>query len=266
MKKPLCLLALSLSLPLPALAHTAFLLPSATVVAPKDYVTVDAGSSDEVFFFGTGVPKLESLRITAPDGSQVQPESSWVSKVRSSFDLPPLVAGTYRVALVNSGLAANYEDENGQPKRWRGVAEDFAKNVPADAKKLKVTASLGRIETFVTAGKPNELALKPTGQGLELQPVTHPNDLFSAEAATFRLLVDGQPTAGLQVELLPDGRRYRNQPVEYHYTTDKNGQFTVKWPSAGRFFMGVSYSDQKAQAPATERRLSYSVTLEVLPQ
>lgn len=30
-------------------------------------------------------------------------------------------------------------------------------------------------------------------------PVTHPNDLVNGEAATFQMLLDGKPAAGLEV-------------------------------------------------------------------
>ena len=70
---------------------------------------------------------------------------------------------------------ATYKDKAGQPKRWRGTPDKFAAEVPADAQDLKVTQSAGRVETYVTVGKPS--AVKASGKGLELVPVTHPNDL-----------------------------------------------------------------------------------------
>lgn len=260
-------LVLALVLPLSAQAHKAWLLPSETVLSGDDpWITVDAAVSNDLFYFNHVPLRLDALSITGPDGKIVQSENSATGKYRSTFDVHLVEPGTYRIAVVNAGLFANWE-EDGKPKRWRGSAEAFASEVPKDAKNLKVSQSAGRIETFVTAGRPNEVALKPTGVGLELAPVTHPNDLFAGEAATFKLLLDGKPASNLSVQIIPDGIRYRDQQNEILATTDKDGQFSVTWPNAGRYWLETKAEDDKTSfAQASQRRVSYAVTLEVLPQ
>ena len=97
--------------------------------------------------------------------------------------------------------------------------------------------------------------------------VTHPNDLFAGEAATFKLLLDGRPAPDLAIEIIPDGIRYRDKQNELAATSDKDGQFSVTWPNAGRYWLETSMVDDKTSVPqATQRRVSYAVTLEVLPQ
>ena len=260
-------LAFSLVLPLSAQAHKAWLLPSETVLSGENpWITVDAAVSNDLFYFNHVPLRLDALSITGPDGKPVQPENSASGKYRSTFDVHLTAPGTYRIAVVNAGLFANWE-ENGKPKRWRGNAETFASEVPKDAKNLKVSQSSGRIETFVTAGKPNEVAMKPTGAGLELVAVTHPNDLFAGEAATFKMLLDGKPAPNLSIEIIPDGIRYRDKQNELSATSDKDGQFSVTWPNAGRYWLETKLEDGKTSIPqATQRRVSYAVTLEVLPQ
>ena len=259
--------AVALALPLSAQAHKAWLLPSDTVLSAKEpWITVDAAVSNDLFYFNHVPLRLDTLAITAPDGSTVQPENSATGKYRSTFDVHLTQPGTYRIAVVNAGLIASWE-EDGKPKRWRGKVEDFAKDVPKGAKNLKVSPSAGRIETFVTAGQPNDTALKPTGVGIELVPVTHPNDLFAGEQATFRLLLDGKPAPGLEIEIIPDGIRYRDKQNELAATTDKDGAFSVTWPAAGRYWMETVLQGGKASLPqAQERRASYVATFEVLPQ
>ncbi|MFX9042724.1 DUF4198 domain-containing protein, partial [Acinetobacter baumannii] len=80
-------------------------------------------------------------------------------KYRSVVDLELGQTGTYRLAVVNKGLTAQWQ-ENGQPKRWRGNAATFATEGPKDAQGLQVSESVNRVETFVTAGEPNDAALK----------------------------------------------------------------------------------------------------------
>ncbi|MFB0487385.1 DUF4198 domain-containing protein, partial [Vibrio cholerae] len=123
--------------------------------------------------------------------------------------------------------------------------------------------SLGRVETFVTAGKPG--AIKPVGKGLELVAVSHPNDLYSDEPATFQMLLDGKPAAGLEMEIVPNGSRYRDKVEEIELKTDADGKFQVKWPQPGMYWVHTEAEDDKVSVPtATKRRMSYALTLEVL--
>jgi len=247
-----------------AQAHNVWLLPSTTVLSKAEWITVDAAVSNDLFFFNHFPLGLDNLVVVAPDGSAAKPENAHRGKLRSVFDLNLTQTGTYHLAVVSSGLNATYKDKAGQNKRWRGTAEKFAAEVPADAQELKVTQSAGRIETFVTVGKPS--ALKPTGQGLELVPVTHPNDLVKGEKATFAFHVDGKPAANLDVVLVAGATRYRDKIGEIKATTDAKGEFSVTWPAAGMYWVDADAKDEKTSLPqAKERRLSYVGTLEVLP-
>lgn len=259
--------AAALLAPISAQAHKAWLLPSATVLSGEDpWITVDAAVSNDLFYFNHVPLGLEALVITGPDGNAVQAENSARGKYRSTFDVHLQMPGTYRIAIVNARLSASW-DVDGKTRRWRGNPDTFAREVPADAKDLKVAQSHGRIETFVTAGRPDEGALKPTGIGLELLAVTHPNDLFAGEEATFAVLLDGKPAAGLDIEIVPDGIRYRDTQNELVAKTGVDGRFSVTWPEAGRYWLETVTEDDKTSLPQAERRrLSYAATFEVLPQ
>lgn len=262
----LATLALALALPFTASAHKAWLQPSATVLSSDEWITVDAAVSNDLFFFNHVPLRSEALAITAPDGTTVAAQNAHTGKLRTVFDLQLVQQGTYRLAIANNGLFANWE-ENGQPKRWRGTVDTFAKEVPKDAAKLQVTQGASRVETYVTAGNTTTTVFKPTGVGIELVPVTHPNDLFAGEEATFKLVLDGKPAAGLAIEIVRGATRYRNAQEEIKTTTDADGAFRVTWPEAGLYWIETSAQDDKATLPqATSRRASYVVTLEVLPQ
>jgi len=260
------LLTLAAALPATSQAHKAWLLPSATVTTQDQWVTVDAAVSNDLFYFNHVPLGINGLVVTAPDGSAVQPQNVATGRYRTSFDLHLTSNGTYRLANVNQGLFASYQ-ENGAAKRWRGTPEKFASEVPANAANLQVSESVSRVETFVTAGKPTTDALKPGNVGLELVPVTHPNDLYAGEAATFRFLLDGKPAAGLTIEVVAGGTRYRNQQQELQLTTDDSGQFSITWPEAGMYWLETSLQDAKTSLKqAKQRRVSYVATFEVLQQ
>ena len=233
------------------------------------WITVDAGSSSDPFQRDHNAMRLDNLVITAPDGSKAQPENASTGKLRSSFDLQLSQAGTYKIAVINQGISARWEDQ-GQRKSYppRGqpfTAEGFAKEVPANAEKLAVTESLTQLVTFATAGKPNDTALKTTGVGLELVPLQSITDLYVGEEARFQFLLDGKPAADLDVEIIADGVRYRSSVDAIELKTDKDGKFAVSWKLAGLHWMSASVSDDKASTPpAKQRRTAYTAVVEVL--
>lgn len=280
-------LTLAVCLPLSAQAHRAWMLPSATVLSGEEpWVTVDAAVSNDLFYFehfplrlqGVGITEesaaaapngmrarpAAALQIFAPDGSLIAPQNGAIGRYRSTFDFPLQQKGTYKLAVANEGLSASYK-ENGEPRRWMGKAEDLAKQIPKNAEELKVTQSNNRMEVFVTSGAPTELVLQPTNKGLELQAITHPNDLFAEETAEFAMLIDGKPAAGVEISVIPGGNRYRDDLGEIKTTTGTDGKFSITWPAAGMYWLEAEYqTSEGVSAPATSRRAVYSATLEVL--
>ncbi|MCK7576408.1 MAG: DUF4198 domain-containing protein [Chromatiales bacterium] len=258
-------LALALALPLTgAQAHHVWLLPSTTVLSKSATITVDAAVSNDLFYFNyRPLPLDEGFSVIAPDGGRIEPENPAQGELRTVFDLQLSRPGTHRLQLVSQGLMARWMDGE-QQRRFRGRPEDFARRVPADAAELEVTEFANRLETFVTLGKPTALEL--SGQGLELEFATHPNDLYAGERADFRLMAEGRPAAGVEVMLIAGGSRYRDQLDEIKVTTDEEGRFSVTWPGPGRYWLNAVIRDTRVtQQPAGERRLSYTATLEVLP-
>src|SRR5690606_6772759 len=252
---------------LSASAHKAWLQPSQTVVAGTNpWITVDAAVSNDLFYFNHVPLRTDRLAITAPDGSRAEAQNIATGKYRSVFDVELAQQGTWRIAVVNVGLTANWQ-ENGERKRWRGTPETFAAEVPKDAEDLKVTQTVSRVETFVTNGSPTTDSLAPSNEGLELVPVTHPNDLFAGEEARFRMLADGEPAVGVELEITRGGTRYRNAQDEIKVTTDAGGEFAVTWPEAGMYWLEATLQDDNATVPQADgRRLGYVATMEVLPQ
>lgn len=260
-------IALSVSFAAPADAHRMWLHPSATVLSGEDpWLTVDAAISNDLFYFEYRAMPLNGLVITAPDGSALEPQNATTGAYRSTFDVKLAQQGTYKVATIHDALFARYV-ENGERKRWRGAAQSFASEVPANAEDLQVTQAQRRLEVFTTVGNPTEGVFRPEGKGLELVPVTHPNDLFAGEEAQFKLLIDGAPAADLEVEVVPGGIRYRDRLDDFKATTGADGVFSVTWPAPGMYWINASYTDEKAALPqASRRNAAYTATLEVLPQ
>ena len=277
-------LTLIASLPLTAQAHRAWLLPSTTILSGEEaWVTVDAAVSNELFSFehhplvleGVGeAPQraaagrarpANQLLITAPDGSPVAAQNGHVGKYRSVFDVQLAQKGTYKLAVAGpSRYLARYK-ENGEDKRWMGALENMAQEIPAAADDVQVSQMDSRMEVFVTSGKPTDSVLQPTGSGLELQPVTHPNDLFADEASEFVFLLDGKPAADVEVTVIPSGVRHRDELNDLKFTTASDGKVAINWPAAGFWWLEAKLvQDSGLEAPLSQRRATYTATLEVM--
>jgi uncharacterized GH25 family protein len=271
------------SLPASAYAHRGWFLPSATVFSGTDsYVTVDAAISNDLFFADHQPMRLEQVRAWAPDGSEAAIENGATGRYRSTFDLKLDKPGTWKIGTQSSNVSGTFKlngEERRVGRRGMGGAPGgpggpvgaqrppavAVADIPPDATDVKLTEVVMRNEIFVTAGAPTDGVFKPTGKGLELAPVTHPDELVAGETASFRFLVDGKPAAGVKVTVIPGGKRYRNGEDARDFTTGPDGVVKLSLPAAGMYWVNASLTDDKPSAPrATQRRMGYTTTVEVL--
>ncbi len=265
-------LTLGLTVSMTTHAHRAWIVPASTVLSGEDsWVTFDAAVSNGIFHADHAPLRHNTIQALGPDGKSVELQNGSTGKHRSTFDLNLKQQGTYKIFFASNGLNARWETEDGERRFWpqRGVAptqEGFEKEVPKKAKNLQISQASRRMETFVTAGSPSTEVFKATNQGLEMVPITHPNDLFAGEEAEFTFLIDGKPAVGAKIIVVPGGMRYRNDQAAIELVTDKKGKAAITWPEAGMYWLEAEYSDDKGKKPAKERRGMYVATFEVLPE
>lgn len=282
-----------LMLPASAQAHRQWMLPSSTTLSGNDsWVTVDAAISNDVFYFEHFPMGTDNIAVTEPDGTSGKIENAAKGRYRSTFDVHLTKPGTYRIANVSTGVMGSYMLNGKQERLPRGTTKDkLASVIPAGATDVQTAEMSNRNEIFVTLGAPTTTIFKPTGVGLEMVPVTHPNDLVSGEAATFQFLLDGKPAADLKVTVIPGGIRYRDALGQMDLTTGKDGKVAITWPQPGMYWLNASIGGgreggpggpggeggaggpgagappaPRPQAPAgpPQRRAAYVSTLEVL--
>jgi hypothetical protein len=274
-----------LSIPAGLSAHRMWLLPSGTVFSGTDsWVTVDAAVSNDLFFLDHQPGRLETIKVWQPDGTPGELKNGSTGRYRSVFDVQLDKPGTWKIGSQMSGVMGSFKVDGvekrvggrggpppgagGQPGGQPGAVRQpplTVADIPANATDVKLTETSSRNEIYVTAGEPTTTVFKPTGNGLEFAPVTHPDELVAGEAARFRFLIDGKPAAGLKVSVIPGGKRYRNEEGGMELTTGADGVLSVTWPTAGMYWLNATAIDTKTSTPrATERRMSYTTTLEVL--
>lgn len=258
--------------PLAAQAHRGWLMPSSTVLSGDSaWVAFDAGASNGVFIADHAPLRLspQTLSITAPDGSAGAAANLMQGAYRTTFDVEINKPGTWKIANASAGMNASWM-LNGTPGRWRGPAAEMAANVPAGATDVVSAASANRLETFVTLGEPTTTVFSPTGVGIEMVPVTHPNDLVAGEAGTFQFLKDGQPYADADVIVARGGLQYRDNPEEQTLKTDAEGKISITWSEAGLYWVNTSWRDPSAPAGGGRNgppvaSAQYTAVLQVLP-
>lgn len=261
----------AITLPAAVQAHRQWMLPSMTVVSGEGddvWVTVDAAVSNDLFYF-EHQPLRWDASVLLPDGTPGEIRNKATGRYRTTFDVQIGKRGTYKIFYATDGVMGTYK-LNGEEKRIpRGTTTaTLASVIPAGATDVKTTESSNRNEIFVTAGEPTATVFKPTGKGIELVPVTHPNDLVAGEDATFQFLLDGKPASGLPVTVIPGGIRYRDQLNQQDLKTGADGKVVVKWGDPGMYWINVTTprAEREEGAPPAPggRRASYVTTLEVM--
>ena len=262
--------ALAAIVAVPASAHRQWMLPSSTVLSGDDvWVTVDAAISNDLFYFEHHPMRLDAMKAWAPDGSEAAIENKATGRYRSTFDVHLTQKGTWKIGSAVDAVMGTYDLAGTTERLPRGTTTaNLAERVPAGATNVRTAESNNRNEIFVTVGEPTTTLFKPTGKGIELVPVTHPNDLIAGEAATFQFLLDGKPAAGLTVTAIPGGIRYRDQLGQIDLATDGEGKVELSWPEPGMYWLNVTTPraelEEGAAPAAPQRRASYVTTLEVM--
>ena len=287
-------IALLSSLPVLAQAHTMspYVLPE-VFDTKSNNVTFQSGITVEKFYAPSNNFKTSYL-ITAPDGkaTAVNAAASLKRFNVAEFDLP--ADGTYRIRTEGAeGNPGKYALVDGRWLRVRPARPAAAQGqqapapqqkapeapkaaapaqpprmiaadqVPANAQTLEVK-NLYIAESFVTKNKPSSVP-KISKKGFEVELLTHPNELFSGESFKGRVLNDGKPVSGLEVDVFKGASSYdananREQP---HVTTNKNGEFEVKFATPGIYLITAAYPEANPDNTKKPAPVNYTYSLSV---
>lgn len=235
-------------------AHMPYVLPTLFDVGKGDHVTVQSAFAEDIFL--PEVPMRDApFHLIGPDGVQLPVEPVTHLRDLSIFEANLPAQGTYR---VTSGQRA------GRKGKMFRINDDWVVRgeggeTPANTQPVDVQ-SMTLAEAYVTRGQPTSDALKAKGEALEVQPVTHPNDIAAGSDATFTLLFNGQPLANTEVTLFRSAGYYDGRKISSQTKSDANGRFSVKPDDAGTYLILARHRDVAPAGAATPYR-SYTYTL-----
>lgn len=239
-----------------ALAHSPYLRPNVFDATGRDHVTVEASFTEDVFAAEIAM-RSDFFHVVGPNGDRPITAVTYLRDL-AVFEAATPVDGTYRLSSgPRQGRTAQmYQAADGS---WKMVGEEDG---PAPAGATLVDAqSITVADVYVTRGAPDEAALQPTGVGLELMPITHPTDIIAGEDASFQLLMDGRPVAGVPVTVFREAGRYDGRKVEADLVTGADGRFTVRVADAGAYMTLIRHRvAAPAGAPTPFRSYSHTLT------
>lgn len=248
------LAVLLIGLPAAASAHMPYLWPGQFDLTQRDHVTVQASFSEDIFIPEI-VMKSDAWQVRGPDGVTPITKVTYLRDL-AVFEVDTPKAGTYRISSgVRLGrMGKMFKDANGA---WEMVDEDGA---PPKGATLMDVQSVTQADVYVSKGEPTDAVLAPAGKALELRPLTHPNRIVVGQPASFELLFDGKPLAGVSVEVFRAAGNYDGRKTLATVKTDAAGRFSLTAPDAGGYMTLVRYR-AAAPAGAESQYRSYTHTL-----
>ncbi|HEX7858414.1 MAG TPA: DUF4198 domain-containing protein [Sphingobium sp.] len=235
-------------------AHMPYVLPTLFDVGKGDHVTVQSAFAEDAF-----VPEVAMrdapFHIDGPDGKVLATGPVTTFRDLSIFEADIKADGTYR---ITTGQRAG---RKGKMARVGDKWEVRAENAPAKSGEQVVDVqSMTLADAYVTRGAPTTAALKPRGQALEIQPVTHPSDITAGSEASFVLLFDGKPLAHEAITLFRAAGVHDGRKVAAEVKSDASGRFILKPGDAGTYLILVRHRGAAPAGAETPYR-SYTYTL-----
>ncbi len=270
----------------PALAHTPYIVP-VTFAPERDWVGVHGGMSEEAAFVPDfAIRGAGDWVVTGPDGVQTGATPTTL-KSANLLDAALPTAGTYRLSTgERQGRAGKAVKVGGV---WRAVRPAPADGAPAGSPRPMEAEAVGGAgpinaadvpagaeiidiqgyliaETYVSRGAPTPGALKALGKGLELEPATHPNEIYLDDGFSFRMLIDGKPASGLRFTVYRGGESYEGERTAIEGRTDVDGRATVSFTKPGVYMLEARYPGPPApDAMPAARTWIYTLSFEVTP-
>lgn len=269
-----------------AWARTPYILPNAFDVQGRSVSLIGATTEDD-YFTPDGALKVSAYQETLPSGEQAEIKPAATLKDLTVTEAPIEAPGTYRFStgqfvmrtttfvdvggkwlFIRQARPPGEGPRPGERPRPGGGGEGPPPNsiaradAPAGAPSRQVESVIVS-ETYVTKGAPSDAALKTTGRGLELKPLTHPDAIYVDQGFAFQLLVDGRPLANAPVSVYRAGNIYDDRRIAVETRTDADGMGKVAFAQPGVYLLTTHTPGAAPFEAPPARNYTYSLTFEV---
>lgn len=250
-------------LAIPAQAHTPYLAPASFEPVHLGWVTLDASFAD-TFFIPEVVFDNSEFAVLDTAGKRSKPATVQLFKTRAVVEHQLTEKGTYRFSTgARHGAVFRMYEVNGERKGTRDPNEEL----PKGAKLLDHFQSVTLAETYITLGAPTQPALEPYNKGLEVVPVTHPNDVYDGEAFRVQVLFDGKPLAAQELHIFVANDGQGDEKPALTGTTDSKGFADLTLPKVATYLLQTRYRHAAPKdAPAPHYSYTYTLVFNVAEQ
>lgn len=240
-------------------AHTPYLAPGSFEPVIDNYVTLDA-SFAERFFIPEAAFSGSIYRVTTPLGTTKSPDNVTQLKTRMVVEHQLSDKGTYKFT-TGSRLGRVFKSYELDGKR-HGMKDPTAA-LPKGAKLLNHFQSITTAETYVSRGAPSNKAIKRRNHGLEIYPVTHPNEVYAGEDFTFQVFFEGQALSDQKLDIFHAEGAFSKKDAAYQVTTNAKGEASFNPKDAGLYLMRARHRAKAPKgSPAPEYSHTYTLVLE----
>lgn len=237
-----------------AQGHMPYVLPTLFDVGKGDHITVQSAFAEDAFLPEVAM-RDAPFHLVGPDGKDLPTGPVTHLRDLSIFEAAIPADGTYRVTTGQRAGRKGKMFKVGDKWEMRGEGGE----PPANAQQVDVQ-SMTLADAYVTRGQPTTAALKPIGQALEIQAITHPNGIAAGSDAAFVLLFDGKPLANADITLFRSAGYYDGRKVAAQLKSGADGKFSVKPDDAGTYLILVRHRGAAPAGAETPYR-SYTYTL-----
>jgi hypothetical protein len=242
----------------PSRADTSYLRPNLFTTANAGIVTVQSSFTEDFANPNVAV-QSDQWQVLRPDGRRDTFDTvqafRQVTILETDLDEP----GTYRLSTGERlGRVGRQVLVEGVWTPW-GPERDIPVGAQTRASQTATVA-----DVYVTRGAPTLAALEANVGRIALRPLTHPNDVYLGQPFRLRVLLDGQPVAGQEVEIWREGGAYDEPAFNLRLTTAADGGIETTFDRPGVYLIWTRRSADAPPGSATAvRSYTTSLTLEV---
>ncbi|WP_407410356.1 DUF4198 domain-containing protein [Acinetobacter sp.] len=265
-------LALVMGLSASTHAHHPFLAPLSYQTF-NNHTALLAGFYDNPFVSEVAIKNFR-FHYHNPQGKKTYLEDSAFAQTQtlSSFSLENKIDGTYRIRGEKQASSSRFVLDG---KTWKPIiaaqfdpakANDkvfYAQHLNKNSQ-VKTLQTLEIIETFVSRRATSNHVIDHIHDGFDLQFVTHPNAIKTAQAIQFNILDHKKGVAEVEAHILAQTTDFsREHKVVKTVKSNAKGELHFKLEQAGQYLLSIDYQQPFSQQGDQLKRYKYTLAFNV---